>query len=79
MTTILSLLILLLVVAGMSIGVLLGRPPIKGSCGGMSALGLKTSCEICGGDAARCEKEQAKRSASSTREDLAYEAETRRD
>ena len=57
-TFFLALFVLLLVVLGMSIGVLLGRKPIAGTCGGMSALGMKTSCDICGGDQSRCEKEK---------------------
>lgn len=52
-----SLLIVSLVVAAMSVGVLAGRPPIKGSCGGMGALGIDTACDICGGDPKRCDEE----------------------
>ena len=46
-----------LVMAGMAVGVIMGRQPIKGSCGGMGALGIDTSCEICGGDPKRCDEE----------------------
>lgn len=53
----LSFAILLFVVAAMSIGVLFGRKPIKGSCGGMSSLGMETACDICGGDVNKCDKE----------------------
>ena len=53
----LSLLIVALLMGGMAIGVLMGREPLKGSCGGMSALGMDTACDICGGDPQRCEKE----------------------
>lgn len=52
-----SLLVIALVVAGMSVGVLAGRPPIKGSCGGVGALGIDNSCDICGGDPKRCDEE----------------------
>lgn len=48
---------MLVVVAGMAVGVIFGRKPIKGSCGGMSALGMETECDVCGGDKTRCEKE----------------------
>jgi len=48
---------MLLVVAVMSVGVLAGRKPISGSCGGMSALGMEVACDICGGDKGKCEKE----------------------
>jgi hypothetical protein len=53
----LTLLVVGLVVAAMAVGVIMGREPIKGSCGGMGALGIDTACEICGGDPARCEEE----------------------
>ena len=46
-----------LVIAAMAVGVLAGRGPIKGSCGGMGALGIDTSCDICGGDPRRCDEE----------------------
>jgi hypothetical protein len=46
-----------IVIAAMAIGVMAGRPPIKGSCGGMGALGIDTACDICGGDPRRCDEE----------------------
>ena len=46
---------MLALVGAMAIGVIAGRKPISGSCGGMKALGLDMECEICGGDPARCE------------------------
>jgi hypothetical protein len=52
---ILSFVVVVLLFVAMSIGVLLGRSPIKGSCGGMSALGLDTECDICGGNPAQCD------------------------
>ena len=52
-----SMLVIGLVMAGMAVGVLAGREPIKGSCGGMGALGIDTACEICGGDPQRCDEE----------------------
>ena len=52
-----SMLVIGLVIAGMAIGVLAGRPPIKGSCGGMGALGIDTACDLCGGDPQRCDEE----------------------
>jgi hypothetical protein len=54
MTTLLAFAFMLLIVTAMAIGVLFGRRPIEGSCGGMNRLGLDTACEICGGDRARC-------------------------
>jgi len=46
---------MLTIIVGMAVGVLFGRQPIKGSCGGMSAVGIDAECEICGGNPARCE------------------------
>ena len=52
-----SALVIGLVIAGMAVGVMVGRPPIKGSCGGIGALGIDQSCDICGGDPRRCDEE----------------------
>lgn len=71
----LSVCILLLVVGIMSVGVIMGREPIKGSCGGMSALGMDTACDICGGNADRCEKNGLEKDELEST-DLAYEAPT---
>ena len=54
---IVSLLVICRVMAAMAVGVINGRAPIKGSCGGMGALGIDTACEICGGDPQRCDEE----------------------
>jgi hypothetical protein len=51
------MLVIGLVMAGMAVGVIAGRAPIKGSCGGMGALGIDTACELCGGDPRRCDEE----------------------
>lgn len=53
-----SLLVMLLVVLGMSVGVIFGRQPLKGSCGGVgAALGEKDyTCELCGNDEAKCKE-----------------------
>lgn len=50
----LALGILLVLVAAMAIGVLMGRKPLSGSCGGMAAIGMDRACEICGGDTGKC-------------------------
>lgn len=55
---ILTFFILLAIVAAMSIGVMRGRNPISGSCGGLNNLGIDGECEICGGDANKCEEQQ---------------------
>ena len=72
-TFILAFIVLLLLVAGMAIGVMLKGKPIKGSCGGMAALGIDTECDICGGDPRKCENESAE-AAASANPDLAYNA-----
>lgn len=75
---------MLLLVAAMSVGVMLGRKPISGSCGGLNNLGLKEGCDICGGKDEVCEEENRKRRSDVRRQadeqrglDLGYDA-TRR-
>jgi len=48
---------MLLVVVAMSVGVIFGRQPIKGSCGGMAAVGMESECDVCGGDTGKCDTE----------------------
>jgi len=36
--------VLCIAVLGMAVGVLMGRPAIKGSCGGLNQVGLAGSC-----------------------------------
>lgn len=47
--------IMLALVAAMSIGVIMGRKPIAGTCGGLNMMGADGACEICGGDTSKCE------------------------
>ena len=55
MTTLLiTIVVMALIVAGMAIGVIFGREPIKGSCGGLNNVGVEEDCEICGGNPAKC-------------------------
>ncbi|GAB2782915.1 (Na+)-NQR maturation NqrM [Halomonas shantousis] len=61
--------LMLLLVAGMAIGVILGRKPIAGSCGGLNRLGLKQGCDICGGKDEVCEEENRKRRLEQRRRD----------
>ena len=57
MTWLLVFVIMLLVVLGMAVGVIFGRKPIAGSCGGIANLGIeKDECPICGGDTKKCEE-----------------------
>ena len=50
--------VMLLVVAGMAVGVMAGRKPIAGSCGGIANLGIEKSCGICGNDFTKCTRNQ---------------------
>lgn len=53
LTISLALLTFLLVGAGMAVGVIMGRPPLKGSCGG---LGNDGKCGLCGRTASEVEQ-----------------------
>lgn len=48
-TFLMSFVLLLLVIAGMSIGVMNGRKPISGSCGGLN----NGRCELCSGNCSK--------------------------
>lgn len=53
-TLLLSFVVILLVIAGMSVGVMNGRRAISGSCGGLNGGG----CELCSGNCKK-KREQA--------------------
>jgi len=55
-TFLMALGIVLLVVAGMSVGVIMGRKPISGTCGGLNNRSEGGACEICGGNPNKCEE-----------------------
>lgn len=60
MTWLLVFLIMLLVVLGMSVGVIMGRQPIAGSCGGLAKLKMaRDDCPVCGGDQEVCDQTNA--------------------
>lgn len=76
-TLILAFVVIALIITGMAVGVLFGRKPIAGSCGGMSAIGMVSDCDICGGNKDVCETEQEKKAgkvSGAARTDLAYDA-----
>ncbi|MBA4289612.1 MAG: ApbE family protein [Pseudomonas sp.] len=56
MTFLVVFLVMLLVVGMMAIGVIMGRKPIAGSCGGIANLGIEKECSICGGSREKCEE-----------------------
>lgn len=47
-TFLLAMVLVLLLIAGMSVGVIFGRKPITGSCGGLNNRNGGGSCELCG-------------------------------
>lgn len=69
-----TVLVLCVVMAAMAVGVINGRAPIKGSCGGMGALGMDTACDICGGDPQRCDEETRDGDVGKQNPDLYYSA-----
>ncbi len=71
-----TFLVMLLVIVGMSVGVLLGRKPIAGSCGGVgNALGESDYvCELCGDDEEKCESINQDNSDDFKARDLAVDA-----
>ena len=60
MTAVLTFVFMLLIVAAMAVGVMFGRKPIAGSCGGLQTLGIAGECEICGGNPDRCESTESR-------------------
>ena len=62
MTYVLALLVFMGIMAAMAVGVIFGRAPIKGSCGGLGAVGIDQECEICGGDPQQCDSESGSKS-----------------
>ena len=61
-----------LVVLGMAVGVIFGREPIAGSCGGIANLGIEKECSICGGVREKCEEVQCEQNVVPAK--LAYDA-----
>ena len=51
---VLIFLVLMAVIAVMSVGVLFGKKPITGSCGGLANLEPGRECELCGGNPSEC-------------------------
>jgi len=57
-------LVMLLMILIMSVGVLFADKPIKGSCGGLGALGMKSACDVCSGKDEQCERKNKRKRAS---------------
>jgi hypothetical protein len=47
-------LVLITIIGVMSVGVLFGKKPITGSCGGLANLEPGRECELCGGNPSNC-------------------------
>lgn len=59
-TIVLTLFAVGVIIAAMAIGVIMGRKPLSGSCGGLAAIGIDGKCDICGGNPAKCDEVQAR-------------------
>ena len=57
MIFVVTFLVFMTIIAAMSVGVMAGRAPISGSCGGVGKLGIDQKCDLCGGDPEICETE----------------------
>lgn len=51
-----TFLVMLLIVVAMAVGVMAGRKPLQGSCGGLNKIEGLGECEICGGDRQKCDE-----------------------
>jgi len=72
-TMLLTFVVLISVVIAMSVGVIMGRKPIAGSCGGLANVGIDGDCEICGGNPQKCDEEQERQQKKSDIADMSYE------
>jgi hypothetical protein len=54
MILLLSFLVIGLAVAGLAAGVIMGRKPLQGSCGGLNNFTEGKDCELCGGHREKC-------------------------
>ena len=66
--------VMVLVVLGMSAGVLAGRKPIAGSCGGIANLGIEKECSICGGVREKCDEANTEQGSLAQNAAQAYDA-----
>lgn len=58
MTWLIVFIVMLVVVGAMAVGVMAGRRPIMGSCGGIALLGIEKECSFCGGKRENCKRRQ---------------------
>ena len=57
MTFVVTFLAFAAIMTAMAVGVIAGRAPISGTCGGIGRLGIDSKCDLCGGDPQVCETE----------------------
>jgi len=71
-----TFLVMLFLMAIMAIGVLMGRKPIKGSCGGVAnALNEPDYvCDLCGNDPNKCEEESGRAAKAAAQSSNFYDA-----
>lgn len=55
-----SLIALILMIVLMSVGVLMGKEPLKGTCGGLNRVMGDRDCPVCGGDTQKCDTNNTK-------------------
>ncbi len=74
-TIIVTVIAMLIIVAAMAIGVIMGRKPIAGSCGGVGAALNDPDyvCELCGNDPKKC-AEESEKAASAAKPGQFYDA-----
>lgn len=51
-----SFVLIAVVILIMSVGVIMGRKPVQGSCGGLNNIAGMGECELCGGDQNKCDE-----------------------
>jgi hypothetical protein len=62
MTFLITVSAMAVLVAAMAVGVMFGRKPLQGSCGGLNAVGLNGECKICGRTTGPCEGAESEKS-----------------
>lgn len=55
-TALISFAVITLVVTAMAVGVICGRAPIQGSCGGLNQTDGNGDCEVCGDKPGNCDR-----------------------
>ncbi len=51
-----SFMLFAVVILIMSVGVIMGRKPVQGSCGGLNRIDGIGECELCGGNKNKCDE-----------------------